>query len=106
MRSDAEAEAEAASVPETKGQIAAEEAPRASEDDKYGKGVVFYLNKEDRVVGLLMWNVFNRMGLARKVIRENRQYEDLAELAKLFNIHGEESAQEQEPEAQEGQQQQ
>ncbi len=59
------------------------------QEEKYGKGVVFYLNKDDKVVGILLWNIFGRMGLARKIIRENRRYEDLAELAKLFKIHQE-----------------
>ncbi len=57
---------------------------------KYGKGIIFYLNDESRVVGLLMWNIFGRMGLARKIVRENKKYEDLAELAKLFKIHDDE----------------
>lgn len=34
--------------------------------DQYGKGVVFYL-KDDTVVGILLWNVFNKMQIARKV---------------------------------------
>ena len=59
------------------------------EGEKYGKGIVFYL-QDNVVVGIIMWNVFGRMSVARKVIRENKHYEDLAELAKLFNIHGEE----------------
>lgn len=55
-------------------------------EEKYGKGVVFYL-RDNVVVGIILWNVFGRMGLARKVIKENKTYDDLAELAKLFNIH-------------------
>ena len=57
---------------------------KAGED--YGKGVVFYL-KEDVVVGVLMWNIFNKISIARKVLRENKKYEDLSEVAKLFDIH-------------------
>ena len=41
-------------------------APVAAED--YGKGVVFYL-KNDLVVGIVLWNVFNKMPIARKVRR-------------------------------------
>ncbi|TRY63913.1 hypothetical protein TCAL_05593 [Tigriopus californicus] len=69
--------------------------PRASsslplaENEKYGKGVIFYL-KDDVVVGVLMWNVFNRVSLARRIIRENKRYEDLADLAKLFDIYKDE----------------
>ena len=36
--------------------------------ENYGKGVIFYLNN-DIVVGILMWNVFNKMSIARKVIK-------------------------------------
>lgn len=33
---------------------------------EYGKGVVFYL-RDKVVVGIIMWNVFNRMAIARQV---------------------------------------
>ena len=55
-----------------------------SED--FGKGVVFYL-KNDVVVGILLWNVFNKMPVARKILKEGKKQESLVELAKLFNIH-------------------
>lgn len=58
------------------------------EGEKYGKGVLFYL-QDDVVVGVLMWNVFGRMPLARKVIREHKKFDDMADLARLFNIHDE-----------------
>lgn len=41
--------------------------PVAQKDD-YGKGVVFYL-RDKVVVGIILWNVFNRMPIARKVCR-------------------------------------
>ena len=34
--------------------------------EDFGKGVVFYMNKK-RVVGVVLWNIFNRMPIARKV---------------------------------------
>ena len=34
--------------------------------EEFGKGVVFYMRGK-RVVGVVLWNVFNRMPLARKV---------------------------------------
>jgi hypothetical protein len=40
------------------------ESPKHGED--YGKGVIFYL-RDDVVVGIVMWNVFNRMSVARQV---------------------------------------
>ena len=42
------------------------QAPKSS--DNFGKGVIFYL-RENVVVGVLLWNVFNKMPLARKVFR-------------------------------------
>ncbi|RWS16828.1 apoptosis-inducing factor 1: mitochondrial-like isoform X2 [Dinothrombium tinctorium] len=58
-------------------------------DDEYGKGVIFYL-RDNIVVGILTWNIFNRMSVARRVINEGKSFEDLNEVAKLFNIHGHE----------------
>lgn len=55
--------------------------------DDFGKGVVFYL-QDNVVVGIVLWNVFNKMRTARQVIREHKKYDDLSEVAKLFNIHG------------------
>jgi len=57
---------------------------KAGED--YGKGVIFYL-RDNKVVGVLLWNVFNRMSIARRILKEGRTYDDLTEVAKLFNIH-------------------
>ncbi|XP_037957866.1 putative apoptosis-inducing factor 1, mitochondrial isoform X2 [Teleopsis dalmanni] len=54
--------------------------------DDYGRGVVFYL-KNDKVVGILLWNLFNRIGLARTIITQNKKFDDLNEVAKLFEIH-------------------
>lgn len=57
------------------------------EGDEYGKGIIFYL-RNDIVVGILLWNVFNRMPIARRIISEGRAFEDLNEVAKLFNLYG------------------
>ncbi|KAM6911757.1 apoptosis-inducing factor 1, mitochondrial isoform 1-T1 [Lycodopsis pacificus] len=54
--------------------------------DEYGKGVVFYL-RDKVVVGIILWNVFNRMPIARKIIKDGEEHADLNEVAKLFNIH-------------------
>ncbi|XP_047740346.1 apoptosis-inducing factor 1, mitochondrial isoform X2 [Hyalella azteca] len=59
-----------------------------AEGENYGKGVIFYL-RDNKVVGLLLWNVFNRMPVARKVLKEGKSYDDLSEVAKLFNLHSE-----------------
>lgn len=52
----------------------------------YGKGVIFYM-KNDKIVGILLWNLFNRIGLARTIIKQDNTYDDLNEVAKLFAIH-------------------
>ncbi|KAM4620575.1 apoptosis-inducing factor 1, mitochondrial isoform 2-T2 [Polymixia lowei] len=56
------------------------------QQDEYGKGVIFYL-RDKVVVGIILWNVFNRMPIARKIIKDGEEHADLNEVAKLFNIH-------------------
>jgi len=61
--------------------------PRAPrEGEEYGKGVVFY-TRDDAVVGMVLWNVFNKMPTARKIIKEARKSGEINELAKLFDLH-------------------
>lgn len=55
-------------------------------EDNYGKGVIFYL-QNDIVVGILLWNVFNRINIARVIVNEGKKYDDLNEVAKLFDLH-------------------
>ncbi|CAH0746826.1 unnamed protein product [Diatraea saccharalis] len=55
---------------------------------RYERGVVFYV-RERRVVGVLLWNLFNRMHVARQVLQQG-EFEDLFEVAKLFTLHQEE----------------
>ncbi|XP_066287166.1 apoptosis-inducing factor 1, mitochondrial-like isoform X7 [Branchiostoma lanceolatum] len=62
-------------------------APTPKED--YGKGVIFYL-RDDIIVGVVLWNLFNRMPIARKIVKEGKQHQDLAEVAKLFDLHADE----------------
>lgn len=64
-----------------------EEIPKQEElSEDFGKGVVFYL-KNEVVVGVLLWNVFNKMPVARRILKEGKKQDSLVELAKLFNIH-------------------
>ncbi|KAK7164271.1 hypothetical protein R3I94_002860 [Phoxinus phoxinus] len=60
--------------------------PPLQQKEDYGKGVIFYL-REKVVVGIVLWNVFNRMPIARKIIKDGEEHTDLNEVAKLFNIH-------------------
>ncbi|XP_047027714.1 apoptosis-inducing factor 1, mitochondrial-like isoform X1 [Helicoverpa zea] len=68
---------------------AASDAGGAAEADaaarRYERGVVFYL-RERRVVGVLLWNLFNRMHVARQVLAQG-EFDDLFEVAKLFSLH-------------------
>lgn len=61
-------------------------APPTGQED-FGKGVIFY-TKDNVVVGMVMWNVFNKMKIARRILREQKKYDDLTEVAKLFDLHG------------------
>lgn len=62
----------------------------ATNDDQmpndFSKGVVFYL-RDEKIVGIVLWNVFNRINTARAVVSQNKKYDDLNEVAKLFDIH-------------------
>lgn len=63
--------------------------PRAPESgDDFGKGVVFYL-RDNVIVGIVLWNVFSRIPLARRIINEGKVHDDLNEVAKLFSIYTE-----------------
>lgn len=55
-------------------------------EDKFPRGIIFYL-KDGIVVGVLLWNLFNRLGVARRIISEEQKYDDFQEVAKLFNIY-------------------
>ena len=82
-------------------------APVSGED--YGKGVIFY-TRDKVVVGMVLWNVFNKIPVARKVnrslnrlvvqqfrfkmicfliqiLKESLTTDKLEEAAKLFDLH-------------------
>ncbi|XP_064422750.1 apoptosis-inducing factor 1, mitochondrial isoform X2 [Latimeria chalumnae] len=84
IRSESETEAVASTVSKPASVPVALQAPQQGED--YGKGVVFYL-RDQVVVGIVLWNIFNRMPIARKIIKDGEEHADLNEVAKLFNIH-------------------
>ena len=50
------------------------------------KGVVFYLRNEN-VVGVVTWNIFGKMGVARRLLAHKSDELDFAEMARLFNVH-------------------
>lgn len=63
--------------------------------DNYDKGVIFYMQKE-KIVGILLWNVFNRISIARKILSSDETFSDLNEVAKLFDIFEQHHQQEKE----------
>lgn len=56
-----------------------------SKPDNYNKGIIFYM-KKDRIVGILLWNVFNRISIARKILSSDEKFSDLNDVAKLFDL--------------------
>lgn len=56
------------------------------EDDKYKKGVIFY-QRNSTVVGIVLWNLYNNMHIARRVLNDGVQNQDLNEVAKLFALY-------------------
>ncbi|NXT24374.1 AIFM1 factor, partial [Syrrhaptes paradoxus] len=64
IRSESETEAEASEVQVSPSFSPTPQVPQQGED--YGKGVIFYL-RDKVVVGIVLWNIFNRMPIARKV---------------------------------------
>lgn len=64
IRSESETEAEASEITISPGSLSIPQVPKQGED--YGKGVIFYL-RDKVVVGIVLWNIFNRMPIARKV---------------------------------------
>ncbi|KAH0631016.1 hypothetical protein JD844_004479 [Phrynosoma platyrhinos] len=86
IRSESETETEASELRVSAASPSSLQAPQQGED--YGKGVIFYL-RDKVVVGIVLWNIFNRMPIARKIIKDGEEHADLNEVAKLFNIHEE-----------------
>ena len=48
-----------------------------SQWDEFDRGVVFYQDKNEVVIGVLFWDVFNHISTARRVVAENLKYDDL-----------------------------
>ncbi|XP_039343614.1 apoptosis-inducing factor 1, mitochondrial isoform X2 [Mauremys reevesii] len=84
IRSESETEAEASEITISARSPSTPQVPKQGED--YGKGVIFYI-RDKVVVGIVLWNIFNRMPIARKIIKDGEEHADLNEVAKLFNIH-------------------
>ncbi|KAI9319864.1 apoptosis-inducing factor, mitochondrion-associated, C-term-domain-containing protein [Dichotomocladium elegans] len=60
------------------------------EDEKFGKGLVFYV-RDKKIVGLLLFNVFGKVQEARDIINAGYTSEQIDGLLKKFNLHDEDS---------------
>ncbi|GFU30510.1 apoptosis-inducing factor 1, mitochondrial [Nephila pilipes] len=80
-KSDADQESASKSKLETDSVL---RAPKSA--DNYNKGVLFYI-RDDVIVGIVLWNVFGKMPIARQVINESKSQDDVSEIAKLFELH-------------------
>jgi programmed cell death 8 (apoptosis-inducing factor) len=58
----------------------------ASPAPEYRKGLVLYV-KDRKIVGILMFNLFNRISLARSVIKQRMTTEHLQDIVDIFNIN-------------------
>jgi hypothetical protein len=47
---------------------------------EFKKGSIYYINKDNRVAGVLLWNMFGKAENARAVIRRFKQYENMDDL--------------------------
>ncbi|VDK63068.1 unnamed protein product [Anisakis simplex] len=57
------------------------------ESDELSKGVIFYMDGK-QVVGMVLFNVFGSgIDVARRIISDGKEHDDLKEVAKLFELH-------------------
>lgn len=66
-------------------EIKTETSTTAEISPSYGKGVVFYL-KDRRIVGILLFNLFNRVNLAKEILKEGRNVDEISKCVRLFNV--------------------
>lgn len=59
--------------------------PSAPGEEKFDQGVVYYL-KEQKVVGVLLWNVHDQLDKAKKIIRTQNIVKDPNSLENLIKI--------------------
>jgi len=56
------------------------------ENKDYERGAVYYLNKDKKVVGLLLWNMFEQLENAQAIVERWRQFEDVSRLTRQINL--------------------
>ncbi|KAI8907260.1 hypothetical protein EDD86DRAFT_192514 [Gorgonomyces haynaldii] len=55
--------------------------------EEHGRGVVYYLDKEKRVNGVLLWNIPDHLDVARNVIKSKKVYNDPNDLSSIIRVH-------------------
>jgi len=55
-------------------------------DKDYKRGIVYYLSDKNKVVGVLLFNIFGKVNDARSVIRRNKSYQEPEELKRLISL--------------------
>ena len=51
------------------------------------RGVIFYKDSNEVVVGILLWNIFNKMSIARRIISEHKKFDDIVDVSNLFQMY-------------------
>ncbi|KAL0477461.1 apoptosis-inducing factor 1, mitochondrial [Acrasis kona] len=62
-------------------------APAPYRNSQFGKGVVYYL-RENKVVGVLLWNLPGKIQDARAVLSQKKNYEALHDLKDKIKLSG------------------
>jgi programmed cell death 8 (apoptosis-inducing factor) len=55
------------------------------EQGEYKKGVVYYM-KNKKIVGVLLYNLFNRIEDARRAIRIGREFDEIEKLQRVITL--------------------
>jgi len=56
-------------------------APAPLQNRRFKRGIVYYMNNNNRVVGVLLWNVPGKINAARAVVAAKKEYRDLNDLS-------------------------
>jgi len=54
----------------------------------YERGVVYYLNGDKKVVGVLLWNVFGKLDSAQAIVERWRRFDDVSKLTRQISLDG------------------
>ena len=62
---------------------------KSDEQERHDKGVVYYLDKQKKVVGVLLWNIHNQLDTARGLIKSGKVFNDPNQLSGFIKVHQE-----------------